>query len=99
MSMAKQPYLEQIQRYYASIANLRSRMTEIKKQLDSSESFQAEMRKIDELLDREEVSFAEYDDVLVRYLIESIRVTEDGKLIIRIKGGLTITEPIKPETE
>ena len=44
-------------------------------------------------------SFAEYNDTLVRYLVDSIRVTEDWSIIIRIKGGLTVTEPIKPESE
>ncbi len=94
-----QRYMEQIQKYYASIAKLRNRMAEIKKQLESSESFQTEMAQIDHWLEGEDVSFAEYDDKLVRYLAESIRVTEDKKLIICIKGGLTITEPLKPETE
>ena len=38
--------------------------------------------------------FAEYDDDIVRYLIESIRVTDDLKLIINVKGGASVTEEL-----
>ena len=36
----------------------------------------------------------EYDDSIVRYLVSSIRVTEDMHLIVNIKGGGSITEPL-----
>ena len=38
--------------------------------------------------------FAEYDDDIVRYLIDSIRVTDDLKLIINVKGGVSVTEEL-----
>lgn len=88
----KQPYMEQIKKYYASIAQLRERLEGIKKQLDSSEDFQAEMSRIDGMFKDEEISFEEYDDDIIRYLVESIHVTDDRKLVINIKGGGSITE-------
>ncbi len=89
--------MKEIKKYYASIAQLRDQLSKLKKQLDSSESFQAELNQIDEWLNEEEVSFEKYDDSIVRYLVANIRVTEDLKLIINLKGGGTITEPIHPE--
>lgn len=95
----KEPYLEQIKNYYASIAQLRERVEELKKQLESNEEFQAEMNQINCWLADEEVSFAEYDDDIVRYLVESIYVSEDLKLTINIKGGGTVVEEICSKEE
>lgn len=90
----KEPYMEEIKKYYATIAQLRERLSKLKEQLNSSETFQTELNLIDEWLSEEQVSFEKYDDSIVRYLVSSIRVTEDLKLIINLKGGGTITEPV-----
>ena len=90
----KEPYMEQIKKYYSSIAELRARITEIKKQLEESDEFQTEMQQIDSWLENEEILFAEYDDDIVRHLIDSIRVTDDLKLIINVKGGVSVTEEL-----
>ena len=42
----------------------------------------------------EEIGFSEYNDEIIRYLVSSITVTEDMKIVIAIKGGVKITEPI-----
>lgn len=86
--------MEQIKKYYSSIAELRARITEITKQLEESDEFQTEMQQIDSWLENEEILFAEYDDDIVRYLIDSIRVTDDLKLIINVKGGVSVTEEL-----
>ena len=90
----KEPCMEQIKKYYSSIAELRARITEITKQLEESDEFQTEMQQIDSWLENEEILFAEYDDDIVRYLIDSIRVTDDLKLIINVKGGVSVTEEL-----
>lgn len=87
-------YIEEIKKYYATISQLRDQMSILKKQLESSDTFKVELQQIDDWLGEEEVSFNEYDDNIIRYLISSIRVTEDLNLIISIKGGGTIIEPI-----
>jgi hypothetical protein len=86
--------MEQIKKYYSSIAELRARITEITKQLEEIDEFQTEMQQIDSWLENEEILFAEYDDDIVRYLIDSIRVTDDLKLIINVKGGVSVTEEL-----
>lgn len=41
-----------------------------------------------------DVSFNKYDDVIVRRLIECIRVLKDNKIIVVLKGGLKSEESL-----
>ena len=41
-----------------------------------------------------EINFSEYNEIVVRKLIECIRVMPDGTLVIVLKGGMTIEEQI-----
>lgn len=93
----KQPYMEEIKKYYASITELRERIKLIKQQLENNDTFQSELKQIESWLESEDISFAEYDDSIVRYLIDSIRVTDDQKLLIGLKGGTIITEELYPK--
>lgn len=92
----KEPYMEQIKKYYASIAQLRERDAELKKKLERNEEFQTELKQIGEWIEADEISFAEYNDDIVRYLVERIYITEDFKLVINMKGGDTVVEEIYP---
>lgn len=92
----KEPYMEQIKKYYASIAQLRERDAELKKKLERNEEFQTELKQISEWIEADEISFAEYNDDIVRYLVDSICITEDFKLVINMKGGDTVVEEIYP---
>lgn len=90
----KEPYLEQIEKYYASIARMREMLNELKSQLENSDTYKLELKQVEEWMSEEEESFEKYDDNIVRYLVSSIRVTEDMDLIINIKGGGNIIEPL-----
>lgn len=92
----KEPYMEQIKKCYACIAQLREREAELKKKLERSESFQAELEQISGWIEEDEISFEEYNDDIVRYLVECIYITGDQKLIINMKGGDTVIEEIYP---
>ena len=92
----KEPYMEQIKKYYASIAQLREQDAELKKKLERNEEFQTELKQIGEWIEADEISFAEYNDDIVRYLVERIYITEDYKLVINMKGGDTVVEEIYP---
>ena len=81
----KEPYLEQIEKYYASIARMREMLNELKSQLENSDTYKAELKQVEEWMSEEEESFEKYDDNIVRYLVSSIRVTEDMDLIITPK--------------
>lgn len=53
------------------------------------------------MAENEEISFSEFDDDIVRYLVEveSIRVTDNLKLVINIKGGGCTTENLSSEED
>ena len=61
---------------------------------DSDENCITELEKIDACISDEEIGFTEYNDEIIRYLVSSITVTEDMKIVITLKGGVKITEPI-----
>ena len=50
---------------------------------------------IKKLLTDDSLNFDVYDDRSVRLLIEYIRVMEDGKIVIMLKGGITIEERVE----
>ncbi len=87
-------YIEEIKKCYASIADVRNQMTELKAQIDKSPEYKTELEKIDACISDEEIGFSEYNDEIIRYLVSSITVTEDMKIVITLKGGVKITEPI-----
>ena len=73
---------------------MRERDEELKKKLERNESFQAELEQISRWIEADEISFEEYNDDIVRYLVERIYITGDQKLIINMKGGDTVVEEI-----
>jgi hypothetical protein len=77
---------------------LREQLALANAQIKKSESTAAEVNRITELLDSEELCFSEYDDLTGRRLVDTIRVMHDGTLIIVLKGGITITEKIDEES-
>ena len=53
-----------------------------------------EIKRITEILENENFSFTEYDDFIVRRIVECIRVLSDKTIVIILKGGFEITETI-----
>ena len=53
------------------------------------------MERIKKLLNDDAWNFDVYDDRTVRLLIEYIRVMEEGKIVIMLKGGITIEERVE----
>ena len=90
----KDLYIEEIKKCYASVADVRNQMTELKAQIDKSPEYKTELEKINAYISDEEIGFTEYNDEIIRYLVSSITVTEDMKIVITLKGGVKITEPI-----
>ena len=54
----------------------------------------AEIKRITEILENENFSFTEYDDLIVRRIVECIRVMSDKSIVITLKGGFEIIETI-----
>lgn len=63
-------------------------------QTQASEKVNQEIESIKAFLVDTEINFSEYNEIVVRKLIECIRVMPDRKLVIVLKGGITIEEQI-----
>ena len=53
---------------------------------------QAELKQIIEMIRTDVISFEKFDDVVVRRLVECIRVMKDKRIILVLKGGLQVEE-------
>ena len=89
-------------RFQQEIRSLSEQMVVIREQLEmakeriaSNEKINSEIENIKEYLSSSDICFTEYSDVTVRRLVEYIRVMKDNSIIIVLKGGIQIREPIE----
>lgn len=89
-------------RFQQEIRALSEQMVVIREQLEmakekiaSNEKLNSEIENIKEYLSSSDICFTEYSDVTVRRLVEYIRVMKDNSIIIVLKGGIQIREPIE----
>ena len=47
------------------------------------------------MLENEEMRFSEYDETIARRLIELIRVEAENKIVIYLKGGMSVEEYVR----
>ena len=73
---------------------MRSQLEVAHSQTQASEKVNQEIESIKAFLADTEINFSEYNEIVVRKLIECIRVMPDRKLVIVLKGGITIEEQI-----
>lgn len=73
---------------------LRERLSLIQSQIAANEKVNAEIKTIKELLASDHADFTEFSDTNIRRMAEYIRVMKEGKIIIRLKGGVQIEENI-----
>lgn len=45
-----------------------------------------------EVFQQEQIGFSHFDDVVIRRLVECIRVMKDKKIVVVLKGGLQAEE-------
>ena len=90
------------ERYFAEIEKLYAKIKALREQLEIVQTFtagnadaNAEIKRITEILENENFSFTEYDDLIVRRIVECIRVMSDKTIVIILKGGFEITERYK----
>ena len=60
-----------------------------------SKAIRSEKEKMEELFKRTDFKTFEYDDLLVRRLIECIKIMGDKTITIIFKGGMEIKEPLE----
>ena len=78
---------------------LRQELELTKAKLETNEKVSAEIERIKETLSDEAVKFNEYDEVTVRRLVEYIRVMADGKIVVILKGGMSVEEVIEEKSK
>ena len=74
---------------------IREQLEMAKERIASNEKINSEIENIKEYLSSSDICFTEYSDVTVRRLVEYIRVMKDNSIIIVLKGGIQIREPIE----
>ncbi len=84
-----------IERQTNELAALREQLKLVQAKIESNQSVNTEVERIKKLLADDSLNFDVYDDRTVRLLIEYIRVMEEGKIVIMLKGGITIEERVE----
>lgn len=65
-----------------------------KAKVSSSEKDTQQKRAVLERLEREEFSLTEYDDVIVRQIVEEVRIVDKQTISIRLIGGMEVSQNV-----
>lgn len=84
----------EIRKISDQLCAMRSQLEVARSQTQASEKINQEIENIKAFLADTEINFSEYNEIVVRKLVECIRVMPDGKFVIVLKGGITIEEQI-----
>lgn len=90
----KSRYLECIQNVTNEIKVLRLQLETAKSKLEQSDRASSEISHLCTWLDSHDTSFAEYDDIVIRRVLECIKVYGNGTLKVITKFGTEATETI-----
>ena len=77
------------------IEQLKRRITAIQESQNEDSSVADRLAHIQEIIDQREEAKDQYDDSIVRQMIECIKVHKDGKLTIIFGGGYEVEEYIE----
>jgi len=87
-------YFTEIEKLYAKVKALRQQLETLQTDVDMSGSTDIEVKRIAEILEKEDFSFTEFEDIVIRRIVECIRVMGDKSIVIILKGGFEIVEKI-----
>lgn len=87
-------FLNEIKNNFEQVKILREKLQIVKISAESDKSINSELERLEKMFANTDVSFNEYDDVIVRRLIECIRVMKENKIIVVLKGGFQVEENI-----
>ena len=73
---------------------LREQQETAKAKLDKSEEVNSEIKRLCDWLDSHDTSFTEYDDMVIRRVVECIKAYKDGTIKVITKFGTEITETV-----
>lgn len=78
---------------------LRQQLEITKAKIASNATVSYEVERIKKILSDKKTALCDYTDTAVRYLVQYIRVAEDGRLIILLKGGMEIQAQLEKKSE
>ena len=79
------------------IAELKASQKEYKRRKRLAEKYENRVEEMDGFLKRQSDKILEYDDDLVRRLVDNIQVVSNEMLIIHFKSGITMRQTILDE--
>ena len=89
----KSKYDVEVRRFSQQLVALRQQRDFMKERLEAMPSTRKEIEKVKKMFEEKE-NFITYRDDVVRCVVECIRVIEDKKISIILKGGYTVEEKI-----
>lgn len=91
----KSRYLDEVEKIFAKVKVLREQLEVLDVSINSTEANVYEKNRISELLRNHGVDIIEYDDMLVRRLIECIKIMANKTIVVIFKGGFEVTESLE----
>ena len=88
-------YEKALSELFEQLVALRTQYEQARAQSEQSDSVNAEVQRILNILKTTEISFTEYDDITVRRLVECIQVCGREKIIVTLKGGYQAEEELR----
>ena len=83
-----------IQRFSEEMKGLREFIEGEKAKVTSLEKDTGQMRAVLDRLEREDFSLTEYDDVVVRQIVEVVRIVDKQTISIRFLGGMKVSQSV-----
>lgn len=88
-------YDAEIAKIYAEIMTLRQQLKRAKNEVENNIKINEGVARAAKWIEENSMVFDEYDDVIVRRLVDTIQVNGDDTITVFLKGGVQITEGIK----
>ncbi len=90
----KERYFEEIEKIYSKIKVLREKHDSLQSTVVEKPECNKEIKRIAEILENEAFEMKEYDDTIIRRIVDCIKVMSDKTIVIILKGGFEITEKL-----
>lgn len=88
-------FVSAYQKLYAEEQQLSERLAMLKSQNQTSEETQAKLDKIMDMIEHEKFELETFDNVLIRKLIECVKVMSKTEILVIFKGGYEVKSEIE----
>lgn len=85
-------FMCEIKKTFDQIAILRDKLEVAKQSVSNNDAIKSEMNSIMSMFGEQTSSFEEFDDIVIRRIVECVRVMKNRKIVVVLKGGLTAEE-------